>query len=86
MHGTLTLVRLVQHTVSYLATQQVYLIIHATLFKLFECINAQGFPVTNMKICFVLEKCIKQYLHFRSKPLLNLKIFATVHSLMNDIN
>ena len=24
------------------------------------------------------------YLHFQSKPLLNLKIFATVHSLMND--
>ena len=25
------------------------------------------------------------YLHFQSKPLMNLKIFATVHSLMNDI-
>ena len=26
------------------------------------------------------------YLHFQSKPLINLKIFATVHSLMNDIS
>ena len=25
-----------------------------------------------------------EYLHFQSKPLMNLKIFANVHSLMND--
>ena len=27
-----------------------------------------------------------KYLHFQSKPLMNLLIFATVHSLMNEIN
>ena len=26
------------------------------------------------------------YLDFQSKPFMNLKIFATVHSLINDIN
>ena len=26
---------------------------------------------------------IEEYLHFQSNPLMNLKIFATVHSLMN---
>ena len=31
-------------------------------------------------------KCKFEYLHFQSKPFINLKIFATVHCLMKDIN
>ena len=34
----------------------------------------------------LLSGVMAQYLHFWSKPLMNLKIFATVHSLMNYTN
>ena len=30
-------------------------------------------------------ECIPKYSHFQSKPLINLKIFATIHSLMKNI-
>ena len=30
-------------------------------------------------------KCVYIYLYFQRKPLMNLYIFATVHSLLNDI-
>ena len=32
------------------------------------------------------ESNMCEYLHFQSKPLMNLWIFATVHNLMKDIN
>ena len=34
----------------------------------------------------ILVQVFIAYLHFRSNPLMNLQIFATVHSLMNNIN
>ena len=33
-----------------------------------------------------VTNAMQEYFHFQSKPLMNLEIFATVHSLMKDIN
>ena len=35
-------------------------------------------------ICSAVMTVITEYLHFQSKPLMNLHNFATIHSLMND--
>ena len=48
----------------------------------FDCLLKD---ITGSK-CSVFKARQYIYLHFRSKPLMNLKIFANVHSLMNDTN
>ena len=57
--------------------------IHVLLMHPFSTLNmlVLGHYMLGQLICLLLI-----YLHFRSKPLMNLEIFATVHSLINLID
>ena len=68
-----TLVKMPNFWKSHVAAQMHYEWTLLEVFQIFMKVR------TFKKIQFKVE-----YLHFRSKPLMNLKIFATVHSLMND--
>ena len=61
--------------------QLVYLVSHCDddgILKL--CVHLTDFMDMKNEISVLITK----YLHFRSKPLMNLKNFANVHSLMKD--
>ena len=51
---------------------------------MFVCIFISHIYASSIIIFLLLH--IYKYLHLRSNPLMNIKIFATVHNLMNDTN
>ena len=51
-----------------------------------EMVNNVTYPTSEQQAMLMKSVIIYKYLHFQSKPLMNLKIFETVNSLMNDIN
>ena len=48
--------------------------------------TGEFFLTVQIYILYIYYKATTVYLHFRSNPLMNFKIFATIHSLMNDTN